>query len=174
MAFEELLQLLARAEAVDMKQAEVMRHVTVATLESIASGEITSGQITPGDPEFAAAAARGEAMAREVIRSAAESTATFARKAAECATATGGGGEAVAVAEAVRRQAASAAALVALADKFAAFMRRAAAMPAADAVTSDSGDSEDLSPEVAAARPDNDARRPRRRNARYFGPEWAN
>ncbi|CAO2205548.1 unnamed protein product [Urochloa humidicola] len=165
MAFEELLQLLARAEAVDMKQAEVMRHVTVATLESIASGEIA-----PGDPEFAAAAARAEAVAREVIRSAAESTATFARKAAECCAAAPG----EAVAEAVRRQAASAAALSSLADKFAAFMRRAGAMPAADAVTSDSGDSEDLSPQVAAARPDNDARRPSRRNARYFGPEWAN
>ncbi|CAO2169795.1 unnamed protein product [Urochloa humidicola] len=159
MAFEELLQLLARTEAVCIKQAEVMHLVTLATVESLASGEIA-----PGDPEFAATAARSEAMALEVIRGTAESVPVFARKAAEYAAAPGGG---EAVADAMRRQAASAAALASLAEKFAAFMRRAAALPAA-VVPSDSDS--DLS--EAAARPA--TIRPRRRNAKYFGPEWTN
>ncbi|CAL5004484.1 unnamed protein product [Urochloa decumbens] len=163
MASEDLLQLLARAEAVDMKQAEVMHLVTVATVESLASGEIV-----PGDPEFAATAARGEAMALEVIRSAAESVAMFARKAAEyAAAAPEDGGEAVAVAEAIRRQAASAAALASLAEKFAAFMRRAAALPAAGDHSESDSDSSEVPARPATARP-------RRRNARYFGPEWSN
>ncbi|CAL5004479.1 unnamed protein product [Urochloa decumbens] len=165
MASEDLLQLLARAEAVDLKQAEVMRLVTVATVESLASGEIV-----PGDPEFAATAARGEAMALEVIRSAAESVAMFARKAAEyAAAAPEDGGEAVAVAEAIRRQAASAAALASLAEKFAAFMRRAAAppLPAAGVHSESDSDSAEVPARPATARP-------RRRNARYFGPEWSN
>ncbi|CAL5008962.1 unnamed protein product [Urochloa decumbens] len=165
MASEDLLQLLTRAEAVDLKQAEVMHLVTVATVESLASGEIV-----PGDPEFAATAARGEAMALEVIRSAAESVAMFARKAAEYAAAApeDDGGEAVA--DAMRRQAASAAALASLAEKFAAFMRRAAALPLPAAGVhseSDSDSSSDVPARPATARP-------RRRNARYFGPEWSN
>ncbi|CAL5008959.1 unnamed protein product [Urochloa decumbens] len=163
MASEDLVQLLARAEAVDLKRAEVMHLVTVATVGSLASGEIV-----PGDPEFAATAARGEAMALEVIRSAADSVAMFARKAAEyAAAAPGGSGEAVAVAEAIRRQAASSAAL---AEKFAAFMRRAAALPLPAAGVhseSDSDSSSDVPARPATARP-------RRRNARYFGPEWSN
>ncbi|CAL5004478.1 unnamed protein product [Urochloa decumbens] len=163
MASEDLLQLLTRAEAVDLKQAEVMHLVTVATAESLASGEIV-----PGDPEFAATAARGEAMALEVIRSAADSVAMFARKATEyAAAAPEDGGEAVAVAEAIQRQAASAAALASLAEKFAAFMRRAAALPAAGDHSESDSDSLEVPARPATARP-------RRRNARYFGPEWSN
>ncbi|OEL20129.1 hypothetical protein BAE44_0018852 [Dichanthelium oligosanthes] len=79
------------------------------------------------------------------------------RKAAEYAVAPGG----EAVAEAMRRQAASAAALGKLAEEYAAFMRRVGALPASD---SDSDSS------AAAARP----ARCRRRNARFFGPEWSN
>ncbi|CAO2190058.1 unnamed protein product [Urochloa humidicola] len=164
MAFEDLLQLLARTEAVCIKQAEVMHLVTLATVESLASGEIA-----PGDPEFAATAARGEAMALEVIRGAAESVAMFARKAAEYAEAPGGG---EAVADALRRQADSAAALAALAEKFAAFMRRAAGMPAAAPAAAAAPWDCDSALSEAAARPA--TIRPRRRNAKYFGPEWTN
>lgn len=59
MAFEELLQLLARREAVDAKQDEVMRLIMLATTEGLV---LASGEIVSGDPEYAAAPG-GEAMA---------------------------------------------------------------------------------------------------------------
>ncbi|TKW03701.1 hypothetical protein SEVIR_7G058750v4 [Setaria viridis] len=146
MAFEDPLQLLARSEAVVAKLAEVMRLVMLATTESLASGEIV-----PGDPEFLDASARAEALGLETLRRAADSVDKSTRMAAEYAAAPGG----EAVVEAARRQAATAAAMGARAAEFAAFMRRVGAPPAAV-------------PTEAAAR------RPRRRNSKYFGPEWAN
>ena len=56
MAFEEVLQLLAKREALEAKRAEVMRLSMLATAEMLASGEVA-----PGDPELVAVAARGEA-----------------------------------------------------------------------------------------------------------------
>ncbi|CAO2200189.1 unnamed protein product [Urochloa humidicola] len=137
MAFEDLLQLLAKCEAVDRKQAEVMRIVTLAAAYSLESGEAA-----PGDPEFLASAARGEAMALEVIRGAAESVDKFARMAAEYAAAPGG----EAVVEAVKRQAASAAALAESAGECAAFMRFVAALPAAGVDSESDSDSEAAEP----------------------------
>jgi len=110
MAFEEVLQLLAKREALEAKRAEVMRLSMLATAEMLASGEVA-----PGDPELVAVAARAEAHGLATVRAAAEQDARMAaRYAAEP------GGEAVA--EAMRRQAARAAALGALAEYYAAYM----------------------------------------------------
>ena len=149
MAFEELLQLLSKTEAVDAKQDEVMRLFMLATAESLASGELT-----PGDPEWKAIAARGEALGLEVLAKAAGSVETFTRMAAEFAGRPGG----EAVAEAHRRLAVSAVALEARAEEYVAFMRGVGAL-------ADSGSD-------SAGRPA--ARRSRRPNSRYFGPEWSN
>ena len=110
MAFEEVLQLLAKREALEAKRAEVMRLSMLATAEMLASGEVA-----PGDPELVAVAARAEAHGLATVRAAAEQDARMAaRYAAEP------GGEAVA--EAMRRLAARAAALGALAEYYAAYM----------------------------------------------------
>ncbi|XP_066330628.1 uncharacterized protein [Miscanthus floridulus] len=148
MAFEELLQLLSKTEAADAKQDEMMRLFMLATAESLASGELT-----PGDPEWKAIAARWEALGLEVLAKAAGSVETFTRMAAEFAARPGG----EAVAEAHRRLAVSAVALEARAE-YVAFMRGVGAL-------ADSGSD-------SAGRPT--ARRSRRPNTRYFAPEWSN
>jgi hypothetical protein len=74
MAFEELVQLLSKTEAVDAKQDEVMRLFMLATAEMLLSGELT-----PGDPEWKAIAARGEALGLKVLAKAAGSVETFTR-----------------------------------------------------------------------------------------------
>jgi len=113
MAFEEVLQLLAKREALEAKRAEVMRLSMLATAEMLASGEVA-----PGDPELVAVAARAEAHGLATVRAAAEQAEQDARMAARYAAEPGG----EAVAEAMRRQAARAAALGALAEYYAAFM----------------------------------------------------
>ncbi|CAO2205547.1 unnamed protein product [Urochloa humidicola] len=154
MALEDLLQLLAKCEAVELKQAEVMRIVMVAAAHSLASGEAS-----PEDPEFLASAARGEALALRMIRGAAESVDKFARMAAEYAAAPGG----EAVAEAVKRHSASAAAVAASAGECADFMRLVRALAAAGGGGVDS-DSDSDSEAAAAVRPANGCR----------PTEWAN
>ncbi|RCV33060.1 hypothetical protein SETIT_7G052600v2 [Setaria italica] len=130
-------------------EAVVAKQAEVMRLVMLATTEsLASGEIVPGDPEFLDAAARAEALGLETLRRAAESVDKSTRMAAEYAAAPGG----EAVVEAARRQAATAAALGAGAAEFAAFMRRVGALPAAPATAS----------------------RPRRRNAKYFGPEWTN
>ncbi|KAL6856906.1 hypothetical protein ACP4OV_018288 [Aristida adscensionis] len=149
MAFEEVLQLVARWQACDEKEAEVMRLVMLATTESLASGEIS-----PEDPELGPVAAGFEAAALELLRkTAAPELEEIERQAAGYAEAPGG----EPVAEALRERAAAAAARRPLAEEFAAFMRHLASMHASAAAT--------------ARHP---AARPRRRNAKYFGPEWCN
>lgn len=151
MAFEELLQLLSKSEAVDAKQDEVMRLFMLATAETVASGDLT-----PGDPEWKAIAARGEALGLQLLAKAAGSVERFTRMAAEYAAMPGG----EAVAEAHRRLAASAVALAARAEEYVAFMRDVAVLADSDSESDSDG------------RPA--ARRSRRPNARYFGPEWTN
>ncbi|CAO2164651.1 unnamed protein product [Urochloa humidicola] len=163
MALEDLLQLLSKHQEVEAKQAEVIRIVTLAAAYSLSSGEAT-----PGDPEFAAAAARAEALALRMIRGAAESLEKFARIAAEYVAAPEGG---EVLAAALRRQADSASALAASAGECAAFMRLVGALPAGAAAPDVPSDS-DSDSGVAAARPAT-ASRPRRPNSKYFGPEWA-
>ncbi|KAG0522205.1 hypothetical protein BDA96_07G016500 [Sorghum bicolor] len=151
MAFEELLQLLSKSEAVDAKQDEVMRLFMLATAETVASGDLT-----PGDPEWKAIAARAEALGLQLLAKAAGSVERFTRMAAEYAASPGG----EAVAEAYRRLAASAVALAARAEEYVAFMRDVAVLADSDSESDSDG------------RPA--ARRSRRPNARYFGPEWTN
>jgi hypothetical protein len=146
MSFEELL---SKTEAVDAKQDEVMRLFMLATAEMLSSGELT-----PGDPEWKAIAARAEAFGLEMLGKAAGSVETFTRMAAKFAAMPGG----EAVAEAHRRMAVSAVALGARAEEYVAFMRGVGALADSD---SDS-----------TGRPA--VRRSRRPNARYFGPEWSN
>ncbi|CAO2164665.1 unnamed protein product [Urochloa humidicola] len=177
MAFDDLLQLLARGEAVTTKQAEVMRLVTQATIDSLESGgdrprgpgvrghrRAPRGDGAQCDPRRGGVRAEGRrpgtrrrrrpeaAVAEAKWRqdASAAALAAIAGKAAEYAAAAtpGGSGEA--------------AALAATAEKFSAFMRHAAAMPAAPAAAPWDSDS-DLS--EAAARPA--TIRTRRRNTKY-------
>ena len=98
MAFEEVLQLLAKREALEAKRAEVMRLSMLATAEMLASGEVA-----PGDPELVAVAARAEAHGLATVRAAAEQAEQDARMAARYAAEPGG--EAVAEAGRARRRA---------------------------------------------------------------------
>lgn len=141
MALEAELQL-------DAKLAEVMRLSMVAAAEMLESGEIP-----PGDPLFAALAPHGELAGLKAYVTATESAAMYARRADEYAAAPGG----EAMAEAMRKQAASPAALAARAVEYA-----AALLPLPPPAR-----------EVAAAAQPTTTR-PRRPNARYFGPEWTN
>ncbi|KAL6856904.1 hypothetical protein ACP4OV_018286 [Aristida adscensionis] len=152
MAFEEALQVAARWEACEAEEAEIMRLVMLATAQNLASGKMS-----PEDPELGPLAARLEATALDVARrTAAPALEEFQQTAAGYAGTPGG----EPFAAALRARAATAAKLRARAEEFAAFMRRLASMHAAAAAAA-----------AAARRP---AARPRRRNAKYFGPEWCN
>ncbi|KAF8668426.1 hypothetical protein HU200_052238 [Digitaria exilis] len=129
-----------------------MRLFMVATAEMLESGEIP-----PGDLLFAALAPRCVAIGLKAYAGAAESAATCARRAEEDAAAPGG----EAMAEAMRRQAASSAALAARAEEYAVSVANLEMKSTAGTASS--------SEVAAAARPA--TTRPRRPNARYFGPD---